>query len=181
MRVYGFVDGNYLGSRARESAPELWVDPHAIVRVAVSNSRRWPGSRSGAVAQDVYRVSLYDALAELEEDQIPGLSDYLNQVELLDDCEVRPGAVKMGRRKQQKGVDVLLAVDMLVGAHNRMYDLAVLVAGDADFVPVVQEVRRNGCMVLIAASRETLSEELRQSADRVFELPDDLRGWSISK
>ena len=74
---------------------------------------------------------------------------------------------------------MLLAVDMLVGAHRLIYDLAVLVAGDADFVPVVEEVRREGRMVLVVANRASLSDGLRRSADRAHELNDDLSSWPL--
>ena len=42
----------------------------------------------------------------------------------------------------EKGVDVSIAVDMIVNAIDNTYDTAILVSGDGDFVPVVQEVKR---------------------------------------
>ena len=40
----------------------------------------------------------------------------------------------------QKGVDVQLAVDALDLAHTNRYDVAVLVTGDADFLPLVRRI-----------------------------------------
>ena len=41
-----------------------------------------------------------------------------------------------------KGDDVYLANDLLVGAYENLYDTAILVSGDEDFVPVVNTLKR---------------------------------------
>lgn len=46
-----------------------------------------------------------------------------------------------GTREGEKGVDVGIAVDMIAKMQN--YDVAVLVSGDADFLPVVRYVKDN--------------------------------------
>ena len=74
------------------------------------------------------------------------------------------------RKARQKGVDTLIAVDMLVGAFSGLFDVAVLVAGDADFIPVVEEVRRRGAMVAVAGVSTSVSGDLRRVADRYIEL-----------
>lgn len=50
----------------------------------------------------------------------------------------------------EKGVDTLLAVDMLSMAYKSAYDVAILVTADADFVPVVNEVKSFGKCVFNA-------------------------------
>ncbi len=50
----------------------------------------------------------------------------------------------------QKGVDVEFAIDVLDFAHLDRFDVAVLVAGDGDFVPLVRRVTSLGKHVLIA-------------------------------
>lgn len=42
----------------------------------------------------------------------------------------------------EKGVDVFLATDMVSKAFDNLYDTAILVSRDGDFVPAVKEVRR---------------------------------------
>jgi uncharacterized LabA/DUF88 family protein len=74
-------------------------------------------------------------------------------------------------------VDTLIAVHMLVGAYSEIYSVAVLVSGDADFVPVVNEVRRRGVMVVVAAMEDgSLSEDLRRAADRFVPIGPGLNG-----
>jgi uncharacterized LabA/DUF88 family protein len=74
--------------------------------------------------------------------------------------------------RRQKGVDVLLAVDLVVGAFTRIFDVAILVAGDADFLPAVQEARRRGISVVLAAFPKTMSADLRAEVDRFADLTD---------
>jgi hypothetical protein len=51
------------------------------------------------------------------------------------------------REKGEKGVDVALVIEMLTHAYNRNMELATLVAGDEDFVQLVEEVKRYGARV----------------------------------
>jgi uncharacterized LabA/DUF88 family protein len=44
----------------------------------------------------------------------------------------------------EKGVDVKIAVDMLVGAYENLYDVAILVSSDTDLIPVIQKVKQLG-------------------------------------
>lgn len=41
----------------------------------------------------------------------------------------------------EKGVDVLIAVDLLAGAHENKYDVAILVSSDTDLIPAIEKVR----------------------------------------
>ncbi|MFA4817329.1 MAG: NYN domain-containing protein [Parcubacteria group bacterium] len=44
----------------------------------------------------------------------------------------------------EKGVDVKMAVDLLVGAYEDMYDVAILVSSDTDLIPAIQKVKQLG-------------------------------------
>jgi uncharacterized LabA/DUF88 family protein len=50
----------------------------------------------------------------------------------------------------QKGIDVQYALDVLDYAHTNRFDVAVLVTGDADFVPLVRKITSIGKHALIA-------------------------------
>ncbi len=39
---------------------------------------------------------------------------------------------------KEKGVDVLLAIDMITNAYENNYDIAVLLSGDADFILAIE-------------------------------------------
>ena len=44
----------------------------------------------------------------------------------------------------EKGVDVKIAVDLLVGAYENFYDTAIIISSDTDLVPAIGKVRSLG-------------------------------------
>jgi uncharacterized LabA/DUF88 family protein len=71
----------------------------------------------------------------------------------------------------EKGVDVQLATDMITHAFKNNYDVAILVAGDNDYVGAIQAVKDNGKHVEVALfGQERTSRQLRDVADRVIVL-----------
>ncbi len=71
----------------------------------------------------------------------------------------------------EKGVDVQLATDMITHAFKNNYDVAILVAGDNDYVGAIQAVKDNGKHVEVALfGKERTSRQLRDVADRVIAL-----------
>ena len=77
-----------------------------------------------------------------------------------------------------KGVDITLTKDMLAHAYDDNYDVAVLLTGDGDFVPVIEEVKRMGKAVYVAFFEHEaagLSKDLRLASDKFFRLTDVLK------
>jgi uncharacterized LabA/DUF88 family protein len=69
----------------------------------------------------------------------------------------------------EKGVDIQLATDMITHSFKDNYDVAVLVAGDNDFVGALQSVKDNGKNVEVALfGKERTSMQLRKVADKVI-------------
>ncbi|MGD9276906.1 MAG: NYN domain-containing protein [Candidatus Pacearchaeota archaeon] len=64
-----------------------------------------------------------------------------------------------------KGDDVQLANDMIVGAYENHYDIAILVSGDEDFKPVVRTVRKRGKIVENIFFRGGSSSRLRKTCN----------------
>jgi len=56
----------------------------------------------------------------------------------------------------QKGVDVKLAIELLVQAQTRHIERAVLLAGDGDLVPAVAETKRLGVQVILWHARRAV-------------------------
>lgn len=44
----------------------------------------------------------------------------------------------------EKGVDVLMATDMLVGAYENLFDAVILVSSDTDLIPAIKKARSKG-------------------------------------
>jgi uncharacterized LabA/DUF88 family protein len=84
-----------------------------------------------------------------------------------------------GRFSEEKGVDVNLAVDLVQLAPT--YELAVIVAGDGDYIPAVQAVKDLGKRVVnVAFERHdgstlpVVARQLRIVADREVRVPFDV-------
>jgi uncharacterized LabA/DUF88 family protein len=87
--------------------------------------------------------------------------------ECLWKLKFHPEVFKKTRRDQKaKGVDIALSRDMLTHAFFNNYDVAILISGDGDYVPLVSEVKRLGKVVYVAFFEDSgLNPELRLSAD----------------
>ena len=175
-QAHAFLDGGYLRELARERGLEL-IDPLRLSRQIVEHEdvQQW-AQGSGERTTALTRITYYDGWPG--EEVAPELKEYWEAIELLPDTHLGFGSVRgrLGRRRprQQKGVDTLIAVDMLVGAFTEIASVAVLVSGDADFVPVVEEVRRRGIKVILAAADDrSLASELRRAADRFIPIGFD--------
>ncbi len=73
--------------------------------------------------------------------------------------------------RHQKGVDTLIALDMVRLAGRSVCSTAVLIAGDRDLAEVVRAVQDFGVRVLVAIpNRASLSRELAQLADDIEEI-----------
>ncbi|MFC2067877.1 NYN domain-containing protein [Chloroflexota bacterium] len=71
----------------------------------------------------------------------------------------------------EKGVDILLATDMITHSFKNNYDTVILVAGDNDFVGAIQAVKDNGKNVEVALfGKEQTSIQLRKVADRIISI-----------
>ena len=70
----------------------------------------------------------------------------------------------------EKGVDILIATDMLTGALRNCYDTAIIVSGDGDFAPVLEEIKRAGKQIENATFSSCRSDALINASDLFIEL-----------
>lgn len=73
--------------------------------------------------------------------------------------------------RNEKGVDVNVASDLLVHAFDDQYDTAILISEDGDFVPAIQEVQRLSKKVENAYFRPS---HLSQRCDKFVKLTQEL-------
>lgn len=85
-----------------------------------------------------------------------------------------PRTDRYGQRYHvEKETDVNLAVDMVVGAYEERFDVAMLVAGDTDYVRAVRAVQARGKRVVwchLPAQKHT--DQLAQLCDERCELDE---------
>jgi len=106
-------------------------------------------------------------------------------------AEYRDRLAKMGfdprvfkrdsRTKRSKGVDITLATEMLTNAFMGNYSLAVLIGGDGDYVPLVEQVKRLGKVVVVGfVDNCGVSKDLIRAADYTQDLAPVLDGsWRV--
>jgi uncharacterized LabA/DUF88 family protein len=69
-----------------------------------------------------------------------------NQRKLLGKLQKQGWQIGLGHMLKtddyhEKGVDVLIAVDLLIGAYEDTFDTAILVSSDTDLLPAIEKVR----------------------------------------
>ena len=70
--------------------------------------------------------------------------------------------------RRQKGVDTLIALDMVRFASARIFDTAVLISGDQDLAGAVEAVQDLGCRVVIASpGTHSIARDLSSLADDI--------------
>ena len=172
-RVIIFIDGSNLYHSLEENCKRFDVDFAALAAKLCKD-------------RSLFRTYYYNVLRDPErtpqayQDQQKFLSALYNVPYL----EVRLSGSKMrGDVAVEKGVDIMIATDLLRLAWEDIYDVAVLVTGDGDFAYAVQTVKNMGKHVEIAAFPANLSWDLANVADdREFFTPEyfsDL--WSRQK
>ena len=92
---------------------------------------------------------------------------YLREVNSFPNTHVRYGSITGGdrRKRRQKEVDILIAVDMMNHAIPQNMDRAVLLAGDRDFTPLAETLVQMGLTVEVAGDFRSTSDVLREVAD----------------
>jgi uncharacterized LabA/DUF88 family protein len=83
-----------------------------------------------------------------------------------------PRVFHRDKNRGSKQVDISLTTEMLTHAHRRHYDTAILIAGDADYCPLVRAVKAEGARVHVWAFSKGLSPKLKLEADHFVQLDE---------
>jgi hypothetical protein len=182
-----FVDGENLTMRAQRFAKEKDMvltagpnySPDVFIWMPDSNPRAL-----GEVYRHVIRMETRAIRCHYYTSVWGDDAKILKVRDDLHNLRFYPGVFKKSRRDEAaKGVDIALTKDMLSHAFLNNYDVAILVTGDGDYVPVVHEVQRQGKFVLGAfLDVKEWNEELRLAVDSNLVLDGMfLRSWGKSE
>ena len=72
---------------------------------------------------------------------------------------------KNAKRNEQKGVDVNIAVDMLMHTYRKNMDKAYIFTGDSDFIPLVKSLIIEGMYVTLIYDKKSTSNDLLLEVD----------------
>lgn len=92
--------------------------------------------------------------------------ELISSMELCDSCEpiVRENLLdSIGNvKKKEKGVDVMIAVDIIEYAIKKKAKQLILVSGDSDFIPSLELAKENGATISSSSVPKGYSRELRE-------------------
>lgn len=123
--------------------------------------------------REIANVFYYTALLDKNFDE----RAYLQHKEFLDKlkqipnfniviCNLRKIVLKDGSVKFEiKGDDVFLATDLIKGSYENLYDVAIIVSGDEDFIPAIKLAQKNNKKVVNAFFPKSSSYLLRKCCD----------------
>jgi len=121
-----------------------------------------------AGSRHLYRIYYYNILQDptLWPDTHREQQEFLDVLRKTPYLELRLGSTKMGQGGPvERGIDIMLATDMLHFAWNDLYDVAVLVSGDSDFAYALQTVKNLGKYVEVAYFERNISKDLLDVVD----------------
>ncbi|MFC2047252.1 NYN domain-containing protein [Chloroflexota bacterium] len=156
-----------------ENRVAIFIDGSNLYHALKSNFRRhdlnfaeFTNKLSGA--RPLFRTYYYNVL----QDQAQRPEGYREQQEFFDILdktpylEVRLGSTKIAQGiPVEKGIDIMLATDLLYFAWNDFYDVAILVSGDSDFTYALQAVKNMGKHAEVAYFESGASKDLLNVAD----------------
>lgn len=100
-------------------------------------------------------------------------TDRIEIAERLRRNSFEPVLFKKKPDNREKGVDIALTMSLLLNAINQNFDISLLVAGDEDYVELVNEIKRYGPRIYGAFLDLGLSNELKLACDRFTKLNID--------
>lgn len=136
-KVMIFIDGAYLRKGFYEIFGHDKINfaklKDFLIRIRIS--RRLEG--------ELVRVYYYDAIVEPSDEKYEEQWKYFDEIRKTPFYQLRLGRLVKTEEGtyRQKGVDILMSVDMLTKAYQNHYDIAVLVGGDDDLVDLVNTVK----------------------------------------
>lgn len=156
-----------------EDRVAIFIDGSNLYHALRSNFRRhnlnfaeFAGSLCGS--RRLFRTYYYNVLQDPAQrpDGSREQQEFLDILSRTPYLEVRLGSTKVAQGVSvEKGIDVMLATDLLYFAWNDFYDVAVLVSGDSDFAYALQAVKNMGKHVEVAYFESGVSKDLLNVAD----------------
>jgi len=124
-------------------------------------------------ARHLIRTYYYNVLQEPVQrtEGVREQQDFLDTLRKTPYLELRLGTTKLSQGiPVERGIDVMLATDLLLFASNNSYDIAILVSGDSDFGYTLQVVKNMGKHVEVAYFENAASRDLLNNADYLHQL-----------
>jgi uncharacterized LabA/DUF88 family protein len=97
--------------------------------------------------------------------------NFYNKLKLLPRFKVKYGKLQLiDNIFKQKGIDVLMSLDIVDKCFLKQIKHAVVVAGDADFIPAIRKAKDFGAVVHLFCNKNSVNKELLYAVDEVHDL-----------
>jgi len=167
-KVVAFIDGSGLYVALQHTFQKATVDLEALVSKLVGN-------------RFLIRAYYYGSGIAEPKEVVQRQQQFFQALRRIPHLEVRLGRlVQRGPIHMEKGVDVIMATDLLRLVD--VYDTAILVSGDSDFLPAIQAVKDRGKVVELAFPPLGLSESLKAASDVAILIDEEfMKGCWLAK
>jgi len=96
--------------------------------------------------------------------------------------EIKRGRIVYDNKIREKGVDVQIAIDLVIGAVENNYDVAIIVSSDTDLIPAVKYVRSKGKQVeYIGFAQSPSLGMIKESDDRILLIKEQIETFKITE
>lgn len=168
-RTAVFIDGGYLDA-LRNYGFEGKLDYSKLVDHAV-------GTDNTLLRAYYFTALPYQSSQPTDEERnrYAKKDKFLSKIRRLPRFEVRLGKVQFvnGEYKQKK-VDILLAIELVSLAWKKSIDRAVIIAGDSDFIPAINQAKDAGVVVSLYYVKGACNDDLLDAVDERCEITKEL-------
>ncbi len=156
-----------------EERVAIFIDGSNLYHALKNNIRRYDLNFSEFAnklcgSRRLFRTYYYNVLQDPTQrpDGYREQQEFLTILRKTPYLEVRLGTTKLSQGiPVEKGIDIMLATDLLYFAWNNFYDIAVVVSGDSDFAYALQAVKNMGKHIEVAYFESGASKDLLDAAD----------------
>lgn len=161
-----FIDGGYLGRILKNYFGEPRID---LLKLSNVICEELQVSR--------LRTYFYDCMplirGDNEEDKrkFAEKQKFIAKIQRLPRFEVKKGKLQeIGGEFRQKMVDVLMSLDIVDMCFNNHIQHAILIAGDADFVPAIKKAKDCGAIIHLYYHPSAKHDELLDEIDELHSI-----------
>jgi uncharacterized LabA/DUF88 family protein len=154
-RVIIFIDGSNLYHALKDNFARADIN-------FAEFTRKLTGDRK------LFRIYYYNVLQDPGQrpDGAREQQEFFDQLRKIPFMELRLGGTKLSQGiTVEKGIDIMLASDVVNYAWRNMYDVAVIVSGDSDFAYALKLVKDLGKHIEVANFESNVSKDLLETAD----------------
>ena len=165
-----FVDGGYLKKQLAKQQIDIKKFDLEKFSVRIAELTGWANRR-----HIIIRTYFYDGIVNPSDSEYEIQKEFHDSInETFSNYEVRQGRlIRSGKGDlRQKGVDTLLAIDMIDKANSNQYEIAIVVAGDLDHLEAIKTTKNKGKKVYGFFNKESISKELSLEFDRRYVLEE---------